>query len=123
MRLLSRLFVAMISLNIGITPSLQADAPSAAQIAALKKAGAKLTRNQAGQIIEVDLGETSATDAVLGHLVGEQVGVHAGVHGHEGFTEARREGRLRFLDAHFGTGDLGGVSGDEVVGGLFGRQA
>ena len=46
------------------------DIPSAAQIAALKQAGAKLVRNAAGQIIEVDLGETAATDAVLAHLVG-----------------------------------------------------
>ena len=43
---------------------------SASQIAALEKAGAKLARNAAGQIIEVDLGETAATDAVLAHLVG-----------------------------------------------------
>ncbi len=44
--------------------------PTAAQIAALQKAGAKLARNAAGQIIEVDLGETAATDKVLAHLVG-----------------------------------------------------
>jgi len=44
--------------------------PTAAQIAALQKAGAKLARNAAGQIIEVDLGETAATDEVLAHLVG-----------------------------------------------------
>ena len=73
MRLWSLLFVTMISLNIGFNPGAQAnqtDAPSAAQIAALQKAGAKLARNAEGQIIEVDLGETSATDAVLVHLVG-----------------------------------------------------
>jgi hypothetical protein len=44
--------------------------PATAQIAALQKAGAKLARNAAGQIIEVDLGETGATDEVLAHLVG-----------------------------------------------------
>ena len=43
---------------------------SASQIAALEKAGAKLARNAAGQIIEVDLGETAASDGVLTHLVG-----------------------------------------------------
>jgi hypothetical protein len=44
--------------------------PSAAQIAALEQAGAKLVRNEASQIIEVDLGETAATDKVLAHLAG-----------------------------------------------------
>ncbi len=56
-----------------IQPAVTAGAvklPTAAQIAALQKAGAKLARNAAGQVIEVDLGETAATDAVLAHLVG-----------------------------------------------------
>ena len=44
--------------------------PSAEQVAALTRAGAKLVRNKAGQIIEVDLGEKAATDEVLAHLVG-----------------------------------------------------
>ena len=44
MRLLSLFLVTTISLNIGFKPSVQADqtdAPSAAQIATLQKAGAK----------------------------------------------------------------------------------
>ena len=60
---------------------------------------------------------------MLVHLLGEQVGVDAGVHGHERLTEASREGRLGFLHADFGTRHLGGVAGDEVVGSLGRRQA
>ena len=59
---------------------------------------------------------------MFGHLGGQQVGVHAGVHGHEGFTEARREGGLWLFDADLGPRDLGGVSGNEVVGGLLWRE-
>ena len=36
----------------------------------------------------------------------------------EWLREARREGRLRLVDAFFGTGHLGGVAGDEVEHGL-----
>ena len=36
----------------------------------------------------------------------------------EGTTEASREGRHRFRDTEFGTGNLGGVTGQEVVFGL-----
>ena len=61
---------------------------------------------------------SQAVDPCWGHLVGEEVGVDAGVHRHEGFTKASRKGGLGLFDTDFCTGDLGGVARDEVVGSL-----
>jgi len=56
------------------------------------------------------------------HLLGEQISVDAGMHGHEGLAKAGRERGLWLLDANLGPSDLGRVPGDEVVGRLGGRE-
>lgn len=59
---------------------------------------------------------------MLLHFFGEHVGVESGVEGKEGLTEAGGESSDGFLDSHFGSGDLGGVSRNEVEFGLSGSQ-
>ena len=59
----------------------------------------------------------------MGHLLGQQISVNAGVHGHEGLTKAGRERGLRFFHANFRTGHFGGVARDEMVSRLRGRES
>ena len=58
-------------------------------------------------------------DLVVLHLLGEELGVAGGVHDQKGGSKAGREGRGRFGDPHFSAGDFGGVTGDEMIHGLF----
>ena len=63
------------------------------------------------------------TLAGAGYAFAQQFGVDARVMNHKWRAEAGRESRLRFLaQSLLGAGDLGGVSGDEVIHRLFGRQ-
>ena len=61
---------------------------------------------------EVDLG------AMAVELLTKELGVDDGVHGHEGATEAGGEVGDGLLDTTLSTGDLGGVTAEEVVHGL-----
>ena len=57
-----------------------------------------------------------------GDAVAQQVGVLGGPQGHERRSEAGREGRGGLGDARLGSGDLGGVAGQELVHGLLRGQ-
>jgi len=59
-----------------------------------------------------------ARDVVLGHALGEHLGVAAGVEDDEGSRVAGGEGGDGLEDAVFSSGGLGGVAGKEVVGSL-----
>ena len=59
---------------------------------------------------------------VLAHLFREQLGIFARMPNQERPAEARRERRLRLLHAHFGAGDLRGVTADEVIHCVRGRK-
>ncbi|MEO2023436.1 MAG: hypothetical protein ABGX05_16565, partial [Pirellulaceae bacterium] len=105
--------------------------PTAAQIAALEKAGAKLARNATGQIIEVDLGETAATDEVLAHLVGlshvREISLHQTKITSAGLVHLKNLTRLkRLFLSDTGVGDeglaaLGGLVNLQTLG-LSGTQ-
>ena len=64
-----------------------------------------------------------AVDLVLGDFLAQQVGVDRRMQSHEGRSETGAENGRRFA-AHspFGPGDLGGVSGNEMIHGLLGGQ-
>lgn len=59
---------------------------------------------------------------VLGDLVCKHLCVAHGVESKEGLGEARRESGLRLGDTVFGTGHLGGVTGNEVEHSLLGGE-
>ena len=66
--------------------------------------------------------EEPGVGLVLGDLVSQHASVAHGVESQEGLSEARGEGGLRLGDTVFSTSHLGGVAGNEVEHGLFGRE-
>jgi len=68
------------------------------------------------RVDEPDLG------TVLLHVCLEQFGVLGRMPNEERFAKTRRERRLRLFNANFGSGDLCGITADEVVHCLIGRQ-
>lgn len=66
--------------------------------------------------------EEPGVGLVLLDLASQHLGVAHGVQGEEGLGEARGEGGLGLGDTLFGSGHLGGVSGDEVEHGLGGVE-
>ena len=58
-----------------------------------------------------------------GDLFTQQFGINGGVERQEWRAEAGGEGSLRLFDPFFGAGQLGGITGQEIIHRLLGGQA
>mmetsp|Transcript_67787 Transcript_67787/g.78764 ORF Transcript_67787/g.78764 Transcript_67787/m.78764 type:complete len:216 (+) Transcript_67787:154-801(+) len=57
--------------------------------------------------------------SVLLHFISKHLSIDNRMKRQEGFSEASREGHLWLFNADFGTSNFSGVSGDEMIHGLF----